>query len=369
MFLKATAAVVVSVLIYFIVSKMKMMGFHLHYYNHYPGPCSVVESAGLGSEDLEVTSQGQAFITSGVAFSTSKPKVLEYMQQKDIKGRIFLYSFKHPQKGAIALQITPSGSFSLSDFRPHGISVLEDSTKGEHLLYVVNHPFPKPDAVEKFRFKPDTQELIHLKSFTSEQMRITNDLAVLEEDQFYISNFIYSKSPIMFHVETLVPLAWGSILFFDGEEFGNVAPGLVVPNGVTLSKDKRFLYVAMAIEQELRVFEIKADKSLVLVQNVFIHSFPDNLHLSQDGHTIYVGSHPIIHLAMAHLADPWLKAPSQALSFPLQDGLVQVESGEELLYDDGRLIKASTVAAVFDGKLMVGTLHDKLLVCDLKPKS
>ena len=79
----------------------------------------------------------------------------------------------------------------------------------------------------------------------------------------------------------------------------------------------------MAIEQELRVFEIKADKSLVLVQNVFIHSFPDNLHLSKDGHTIYVGSHPIIHLAMAHLADPWLKAPSQVDLLSYMDLLIR----------------------------------------------
>ena len=199
----------------------------------------VLESAGLGSEDLQVTSQGQAFITSGCLFATNTLKVREYLKQKDIKGRIFLYNFKEPQKGAIELRIRTSGGFSLSDFRAHGINVLENVETGEHLVYVVNHPFPKPDSVEKFRFKPDTNELVHLKSFTDEAMRITNDLALVEEDKFYISNFIYSKTPVMFQVETMIPLAWGSLLFFNGTGFRNVAPGLVVPNGVTLSKDKR----------------------------------------------------------------------------------------------------------------------------------
>ena len=77
--------------------------------------------------------------------------------------------------------------------RPHGISVLEDDVKGRHLVYVINHPFPGPDAVEKFRFEPKTKQLIHIKSIRDAALRTTNDLALVGEDRFYVSNFLYFK--------------------------------------------------------------------------------------------------------------------------------------------------------------------------------
>ena len=53
--------------------------------------------------------------------------------------------------------------FDINKFRPHGMAVLEDKKKGEHLIYVVNHVAGLSDVVEKFRYSPKTKELVHLK--------------------------------------------------------------------------------------------------------------------------------------------------------------------------------------------------------------
>jgi len=360
-------AVVVAFIAYHALGWYKFLGFPDRYYNSYPGVCRVVKNAPTGSEDLHVTAEGVAFITSGCSFSISSPKYMEFISNSHVKGRISLYNFNDPERGVTKLKIKPSETFSLKDFRAHGISVLEDKAKGEHLIYVVNHPYPKPDTVEKFRFKPDTQELIHLKTFTSDALRISNDLALVEEDKFYISNFIYSLNPLMVKVEGISQQPWGNILYFNGSGFQEAATDLISPNGVVLSKDKRYLYAAMANEKKIRVFKIY-DDGLVQVQVVPLHTVPDNLHLSPDGQVLYAGTHPIVIKIVNFLENPYETAPSQVLSLPLRDNLVQVDDITQLLYDDGRLIKASTVAATYGDQLIVGSLLDSLVVCDNIPR-
>jgi len=359
----AAVVLLLAVLTYSGARWYKYMGYHLHYYNSRPAHCHVVDNAGLGSEDLQVTTDGLAFITSGCTFSQNPPNFDIYMEEKGIKGRIFLYNFNEPKKGAIELNIKTSDTFSLDDFRAHGISILEDAN-GEHLLYVVNHPFPKPDSIEKFQFKPASNELVHLKTFTSEALRTANDLAIVEEDKFYITNFIYSKEDIWVRIEGMFKMPWCNILYFNGTEFSEVVSNLNGPNGVVLSKDRKFVYVAFPHYLEIFVFKVTEDMRLVQVQTAHVHTLPDNLNLSKDGTTIYVGAHPIPYKIIEFINDPWTQAPSQVLSFPLVNGLIEVENGKQLFYDDGRLIKASTVADVYKDTLMIGSLLDTLVVCE-----
>ena len=150
-----------------------------------PGP-------NLGSENLQVTSTGLVFITSGFSFPGNTPEWFAYMKNNSITGRVILFDFQNPKQEAVELKIRSSKDFNISSFSPHGISVLEDVAKGEHLVYIVNHPHPAPDAVEKFKYIPKTKELVHIKSIVGAAMTITNDLAVVAEDTFYITNFMHS---------------------------------------------------------------------------------------------------------------------------------------------------------------------------------
>ncbi|XP_005089445.2 serum paraoxonase/arylesterase 2 [Aplysia californica] len=361
---KAILVGLLAAVVYFVGTTVKMLGLHLHYYKHHPGTCRVVENAGLSSEDFHVTSEGLAFITSGVAFASAPSGFIEFQEKN--KGRILVYNFKNPKKGAVGLKIKPSKTLDLAKFKPHGISVLEDKTKGEHLVYVVNHPIPEPDAVEKFRFNPKTNELVHLKSITSNVMTTTNDLAVVEEDKFYITNFVYFNERSLATFEGLFQLPLGGVLYYNGTGFTQVTPALVQPNGVFLSKDLRYLYVNMPMEQQIRVYKRQKDNSLAPVQVLPVYSAVDNLHLSQDGKTLYSTGHPVVYKILAHMEDPAQKAPSQVLQLPLnlKTGEIQMDQASELFYDHGDLIKASTVGSVYENSLLIGSLMDSLVVCD-----
>ncbi|GFN87029.1 serum paraoxonase/arylesterase 1 [Plakobranchus ocellatus] len=53
---------------------------------------------------------------------------------------------------------------------------------------------------------------------------------------------------------------------------------------------------------------------------------------------------------------------------PLSNGLVDHEKITELFYDHGDLISGSSVAHIHSGQLLVGSVIDKLVVCDLYGK-
>ena len=67
----------------------------------------------------------------------------------------------------------------------------------------------------------------------------------------------------------------------------------------------------MGNEKKIRVFLISADKSLLEVQVVPLHTVPEKLHLSQDGSVLYAGTHPILYKTYDFFENPLKEAPSQ----------------------------------------------------------
>jgi arylesterase/paraoxonase len=366
MLVKALLVAILAAVVYKIAVTTLNLGFHLHYKKHHPGDCRKVNGLEYGAEDFQVTKDGLAFITSGVWLPTFSPVFWQFLQSNNVKGSIYLYDFKKPELGAKRLKIKPSKDFNLDTFQPHGTSLLEDELKGEHLLYVISHPKNSDDTVEKFRYLPKTNELVHLKSFISDKFHITNDLAAVEEDKFYISNYLYFRSHFLTTVElVLLPFGLGSVLFYNGTEFTVIESGLHSPNGILLSKDKRYLYVSIIVRGIVNVYTVNADTSLTLIQSVAIHTAADNFHLSQAGDALYTGAHPVTHEVLAHLNDPALLAPSSILRLPLKNGKIVPEDITELFYDHGDLISGSSIATVYNKKLLIGSVINKLVVCDV----
>ena len=112
---------------------------------------------------MEVSEDGLAFITSGTDFAPLPDGYHEYIKKNNVKGQIFIFDFLKPELNARPLKFRPSKAFNPETFQPHGISMLEDKDKGEHLIYVVNHVRGDLDRIEKFRFVPGVNELEHLK--------------------------------------------------------------------------------------------------------------------------------------------------------------------------------------------------------------
>ncbi|CAG5130483.1 unnamed protein product [Candidula unifasciata] len=340
----------------------------VHFKKHYPGECRQVKGIDFGSEDLEVTKDGLAFITSGLWFPGAPKGFTDMITNNNAKGSIFLYDFNKPDLGARKLKLIPSKHFDPEIFHPHGISLLEDEANGEHLLYVVSHRKGKDDAVEKFRYSPKTNELIHVNSFAGDELHITNDLAVISEDKFYITNMMYFKNPYLSIIENLLALHVGSLVFFNGTGFTTAITGMRGPNGVSLSRDRKNLYVNLPFTGSMKVFDIKADYSLTEIQSLLLYTGADNLHVSQSGDALYTGAHPVLSKIMEHISDPSQKAPSSVLKLPLNNGKVDTEKITELFYDHGELISGSSVAAVHNNQLLIGSVIHKLVICDANIK-
>lgn len=62
-----------------------------------------------------------------------------------------------------------------------------------------------------------------------------NDLVVVDEDRFYFSNYKYYGVDI----DLAFNLHWSSVGFFDGKTAVLVDTGLLVANGIALSKDQK----------------------------------------------------------------------------------------------------------------------------------
>lgn len=358
------------------------MDFHQNYFNHRPDDCETVKGNYFGSEDFEILSDGLMFITSGLASSISSPKIWEFFRKNDNYGRILLLdlsqadtnsrkpnantSYSSSGNSIIELKIKPSDNFKTSTFHPHGISVLEDKTvKGEHLIYVVNHVRGGKDRIEKFKFLPDDRELEHVRSFSSSFINIANDLAVVGEDKFYFTNCAYATIPLIFLMEQIFRFPWHDVVYFDGSIFQIAVPSLSGPNGITVSKDGKFVYVAMALTKGIKVFERFQNGSLAKIQDISLGTAVDNFHLSEDGKALFSGNHPITLKLINHIDDPTTKSPSQVLHYPLKSGRIEEDKITELLYDDGSFLSASTVATVYQKNLFIGTFMGKLFRCKL----
>lgn len=302
-----------------------------------------------------------------MAVHISSPAYLDYVRQNDIKGRVFLLDLASPSNILKEIKLRPSPEFDPGTFKPHGLSILEDKEKGEHLVYIVNHVLEEDDRVEKFIYLPDTNELVHQRSFFSSKFHMINDMVLIKEDMFYVTNFFYFKSSTFISsMESVFRLPLGNVLLFDGTDFIVAAKHQNGPNGVALSKDGKYLYVATSQNKGISVFERFPNNTLYGIQDFYFSATADNLHISQDGKTLFTGTHPITWKILSHMTDPNRLSPSMVLSFPLQDdGRIVEGEMTELFYDHGDLISGSTIGTVFRNKLLIGSLIDKLVLCDL----
>ncbi|GFS08587.1 serum paraoxonase/arylesterase 2 [Elysia marginata] len=344
------------------------MGVFKVSFKHYPGVCKRVKGANYGSEAMTWTSDGLVFISSGLSF----PDLEEHYRATNSHSEIQLFDFRNPAAGVTNLKIIAKKDFDVSKMRPHGLSVLEDKGKKEYHLYVVNHQYGEIlERVEKFKFDPKTRHLTHIQSFMMEEVSSANDVTVLAQDQFYVSNFMLGKdNALLTFLQFLVPLRLGGIFFYDGTKTTEVADGLVTPNGHCLSKDKKFLYVVSTLEESLIVFKRDTvTNALKQVQTVALSNKGDNINLSQNGDALLIGAHPMLYKTMTSMASPLnpnCTSPSSVLRVPLkQDGLVEEADITELFYDHGDLISGSSSAVQYDGQLLIGSIVNSLVHCQL----
>jgi arylesterase/paraoxonase len=158
--------------------------------------------------------------------------------------------------------------------------------------------------------------------------------------------------------------ASASIVYYDGKVMREVAEPVALGTGIAASADGGRVYVSEANAHRLRVYSRNsASGDLELFQNVNIFSAGDNLSIAEDG-AIWVAAHPRPIQLIRNLHDPKELSPTQVLRVAADP---QTENRiSEIYMNDCGEISAGSVAAIFDQRLLIGSLTEhKMLVCDV----
>ncbi|XP_016050345.2 serum paraoxonase/lactonase 3 isoform X2 [Erinaceus europaeus] len=315
-----------------------------------PQKCQLVEGLEAGSEDIDILPSGLAFISTGLKYP-GLPKSVP-----DEPGYIFLMDMNEKNPQAQALDI--SDGFDKASFNPHGISTFIDKDHAVY-LYVVNHPHMK-STVEIFKFEEKQRSLIHLKTITHELLESVNDIVVVGPEQFYATRDHYFSKFFLRLIEMILDFQWTYVLFYSPKEVKVVAKGFSSANGITISPDKKYIYVADVTAQNIHVMKKHDNWDLTPLKVIQLATFVDNLTIDPATEDILAGCHPNAKKLLNY--NPENPPGSEVLR--IENVLSEHPRISTVYANDGSVLQGSTVASVYKKKLLIGTIFHKTLYCE-----
>ena len=318
----------------------------------FAGSCQAVKSP-TGPEDIAIDRQTK------IAFISATDRLA--LKRGNPSSGDGLYSYDTAKPGAAPSKLAGTPP----DFHPHGISLYR-APDGRLTLMAINHRQNGANSIDIFsvEFSGGKIGLTEVGSIGSGLLTSPNAMAAVDEDHFYVVNDHVTKGVLGRWLDDNLVLPRTNILYFDGTKFRIVVEGLNFPNGAAVSKDGRYLYVTESYPRTLLTFErapfigqLKEANALAIPSNL------DNANLDAEGN-IWIGSHPKAFAMAAYRSDPTKPAPSVVYKVAVKDGIPQ--SYEQVYADMGSGIGASSVGAVVDGHLLIGSpFDDKILNCTL----
>ncbi|MFQ5446219.1 MAG: hypothetical protein ACE5FF_04735 [Saprospiraceae bacterium] len=282
--------------------------------------------------------------------TTGKALVSSYDRRKTlagdpVKGAIFLLDFQ-AQPPSFADLTT---GFDQPDFRPHGISLFLDRTDSTKWLFAVNHR-DEGNFVEIFQFY-DTA-LVHVESVASELFASPNDVAGVGKRQFYFTNDHGVKGGISSFKDFLL-IGTGQLGFYDGEQAEILDSGLRYANGVNVSPDGQYLFVALTTDGSINIYQREPFRK---VNSIDCGTGVDNLEWDAEGN-LWVGAHPKMLAFLGHAKDAAKRSPSQILKISFADpaGPVTVD---EVYLSDGNPFSGSSTAAMYGRYVLMGSVFE-----------
>ncbi|KAM8868922.1 serum paraoxonase/arylesterase 2-like [Spinachia spinachia] len=271
--------------------------------------CPYIKNIEYGAQDITVLKDGLAFLSTGLHF----PGLPSFSGEP---GKMYNMDMLHPKPTPVLLQI--KGELDLSSFKPHGISAYVDEADDSVYLFVVNHPQQK-SQVEIFHFVQENSQA-HLKTITH---------------------------PLVYNSPNKVRVAADVIMF---------------ANGIKISPDKRSIYVSDIMGHSSNVYERKKGEHLLYRKGVAVGSLCDYIEVDHRTGDIWLGCHPNgMKLTMYDPNDPPGSEVIRIKNIHSDQPVVSQEYA-----DNGRVLMASTVAAPYEGKLLIGTVFHKALFCHFK---
>ncbi|XP_032616901.1 serum paraoxonase/lactonase 3 [Hylobates moloch] len=316
-----------------------------------PENCRLIEELENGSEDIDILPSGLAFISSGLKC----PGLPNFAP--DEPGKIFLMDLNEQNPRAQALEI--SGGFDKELFNPHGISIFIDKDNTVY-LYVVNHPHMK-STVEIFKFEEQQRSLVYLKTIKHELLKSVNDIVVLGPEQFYATRYRYFTNSFLSFFEMILDLCWTYVLLYSPREVKVVAKGFCSANGITVSADQKYVYVADVAAKNIHIMEKHDNWDLSQLKVIQLGTFVDNLTVDPATGDILAGCHPNLMKLLNYNPE----APPGSEVLRIQNVLSEKPRVSTMYANNGSVLQGTSVASVYHGKILIGTVFHKTLYCGL----
>lgn len=318
--------------------------------------------AGLtGVEDLVIDRE-----SGFVFFSATDRRALRSTDNpKPVPASAGIYLGLYDQPGLTPQNLTASLG---NTFFPHGISLYR-APDGTKTLAAVNHPSEDVSEVMLFDVVEDRSNggppVVSLKlreTIKDPAMPSANDVHLVSPTQFYATIDKGSETKFGEGLETLFGLARSRLAYWDGSKMSVVASGLKYANGVNGPSDGSMIYVAETLGFKLRFYaRDAATGALTEKDQLFLGTALDNIDLDAAGN-LWIAAHPHALDFVAHADNATTLSPSQVLRVSAPSAA----KGEarQVYLNMGEEISGSSVAAVHNGRMLVGSVFEpKYLNC------
>jgi len=236
-------------------------------------------------------------------------------------------------------------------FAPHGISMFQRDSI--YTIAAISHT-KEGEFIEFFEMIGD--DFKHVRTVENELIFSPNDLVLLDENTFYVTNDHKYKEGLGRLAEDYLGLAISNVIYVDGENYTEVADGIAYANGINYDDERNLLFVASPRGFLMKVYERDEDGSLTFVEDIDCGTGVDNIEFDSD-RNIWIGSHPNLLEFAAYAKGKKEKSPSEIIKIDYQGkGDYRVE---QIYMEDGTEMSASTVAATFGNLIFVGNVMDE----------
>jgi arylesterase/paraoxonase len=236
-------------------------------------------------------------------------------------------------------------------FHPHGLSLFRIDDERTR-LFVVNH-VKEEHSVEVFDLEGG--ELTHVARLKSEEMVSPNDIVAVNSKQFYFTNDHGYTRGIGRVCEEYLGLAFGNVVYFDGQTYTEVASRIAYANGINMDTSRQLIYVASVRDFQIGVYQRRNDGNLIFVENIECGSGVDNIDLDRNG-DLWAGCHPSLLTYKSYSTGKRQYAPSEIISINYRSKGEYTLTQEYM--NDGTEMSASTVACKFGSLIFAGNVMD-----------
>ncbi|MEM7367147.1 MAG: SMP-30/gluconolactonase/LRE family protein [Bacteroidota bacterium] len=246
---------------------------------------------------------------------------------------------------------------------PHGIDV--ETIDGIPYLYAISHD-RLDNAIEHriYRFHIMEDTLVLDDSFTLEHPSLTgpNDIDVLEDGSFYVSNPMPSDNPNE-TAKAIVGVKNGSVLHYDGQgNWKTVLDDMCYPNGVWVNREASCLVVANGGCQTVERYPIQENGELIVHEGSSTREhgidipIGDNLMMDESG-ILWTAAHPCPLKFLSHAKHSHKSSPVQIFAID------PVTMKTHLVFqNNGDLINAASTALRIDDRLYISQVFDPFVL-------